>query len=391
MTPVDPDQFRPGSGDHRQETPCPSCGYDLRGLPVGTVCPECGVGPAEAHDPHVELLDPRFQRSSGASDEAGRSRVSRPYRSASRTCQSCGFDLSGGTSVGRCPDCGLDYDFQRERSAAASTLLPSSIAVTRRWRLGVILCIVAMSGYICLTGYGLFTSSLPIYELGMLVAMAAWCAGCWLILPDSLDGDSAVWRVVRLAACGLQLLWIPAFAGDWLVAASSSTSTLLLFAIDVLNTLAFVGLMLILSLLSRMMFDLYLRDLGRLLGNMIWIAIPIGLLDWWFPYPSPGGQPLFSSQFSFSSVAMCLVILPLVLIPIVILLTCIRLFNHSRSTRHYVQRRIGREERVRAKRGEAVDPEGEMPVCATCGLVLLRSTCPNCDLPSDVPEDIPLA
>lgn len=390
MTPVDPDRFLPGDGVRQQKTPCPSCGYDLRGLPAGATCPECGTGPAVEDDPHVELLDPRFHRHPGSAEDVDRSRGGGPYRSPPRKCSSCAYDLSGHTPVGRCPECGLEYDFQRERSAAASTLLPSSIAVTRSWRLGVILCIVAMSSYICLTGYGLFTSSLPIYELGMLVTMAAWCAGCWLILPDSLDGGSAAWRVVRLAACGLQLLWIPAFAGSWVVAASSSTSSLLHFATDVLDALAFIGLMLILSLLSRIMFDLYLRDLARLLGNMIWIAIPIGLLDWWFPYPAPGGQPLFSSEFSFSSVAMCLVVLPLVLIPIVILFTCFRLLNHSLSAQQYVEGRIGREERIRKKRGETVEPEEQMPVCATCGLVLLRSTCPNCDRPSDVSEDIPL-
>lgn len=66
---------------------CGSCGYPLRGLPKGAVCPECG--------------DP--------SPRKARSPVEPPRRPpVPLLCEYCGYGLAGVRADARCPECGTE-------------------------------------------------------------------------------------------------------------------------------------------------------------------------------------------------------------------------------------------------------------------------------------------
>ena len=217
MTPVDPHFLSGGSDDHQGETPCPSCGYDLRGLHVGCDLPRVRdrTGSGGRRTSHSNTTDPRQKTSSS---EATSRRIGHPGRLEQperHRCASCGYDLKGLGSIGRCPECGLDYDTKRERAAAASRLLPPPVAASPRWRLGLLLLFVAASCYIGFLLVGLFPASFPIYELGTLLSLAAWSVGCWLAFPDTLDAGSPTWKWFRISACAAQALWIPAYLLSW--------------------------------------------------------------------------------------------------------------------------------------------------------------------------------
>ena len=399
MTPVDPHFLSDGSDDHQGETPCPSCGYDLRGLHVGATCPECGTEPVqEEEDESLQYADPRQKTSSSEAPPAG-SGTGATRKPERHRCASCGYDLKGLGSIGRCPECGLDYDTKRERAAAASRLLPPPVAASPRWRLGLLLLFVAASCYIGFLLVGLFPASIPIYELGTLLSLAAWSVGCWLAFPDTLDAGSPTWKWFRISACAAQALWIPAYLLSWVewsAAVGSGLGALLIFLADLLNFCALLGLVTILVLMNRISADLYLRDTARLLGNMIWIVIPIALLDWWFPYPAPGHESLFASGLGmFGTVVIFIVMLPLIIIPLVILIASLQMFNFSVWASRNAQQRAGREDRIQAKKkalADVTDPgSASFTCCPNCGKVLIAGSCSDCNPPGNVEGDIPLS
>ncbi|MFH1749055.1 MAG: zinc ribbon domain-containing protein [Planctomycetota bacterium] len=61
---------------------CPRCGYDKRGLPPGSHCPECGASPVSVPVDAQGAID------------------------ADLPCRRCGYDLRGLREDGRCPECG---------------------------------------------------------------------------------------------------------------------------------------------------------------------------------------------------------------------------------------------------------------------------------------------
>jgi len=69
---------------------CLSCGYDLRGRPDATACPECGAAVAPKQ---VSQLDARTN------------------------CLSCGYDLQGNPDATTCPECGVPIREHGEEAA----------------------------------------------------------------------------------------------------------------------------------------------------------------------------------------------------------------------------------------------------------------------------------
>ena len=395
MTPIDP-HFLSGSGggDYDEERPCPVCAYNLRGLPIGTTCPECGAAPQPdpvLDDPPETMIDPRFL---GNPDGADPGSASEGAGGGGRRCDACGYDLQGLPTVGRCPECGIDFDAGRERAAVRSDLIPQDVANSSRWRWGLVLLIVSTAGYIGFGLWGLFSSDTALHELGTIACLGLWGAGCWLAIPRSVCGGSSAWETGRIAGCAAQLLWLPMYLLTWIMNATGPSQTLNLLAV-VLGFGALIGLIIVLALLCRMAGELYFRDTARLLGHMVWIAVPVAIFDWWFPWPSPGGEALFDTRFNPLGTAVLLaMLLPLFLIPFVLCVTGLRFLNYSLWSVRQSRRRLGREERIRDKKSalqeEAVDEFPRFESCDVCGTTLTGGSCTVCG-PNEPPSDIPLA
>ena len=395
MTPIDPHFLSGGgAGDYHGKTPCPACGYDLRGLPIGSTCPECGASPVtgeEFEESNEEVVDPRFLHRPDTAD-----RISPPAdeEPSARRCGGCGYDLQGLASVGRCPECGLDFDSKRERAAARSTLLPPAVANSSRWRWGLLLTILAVAGYVGFGLLGLFPSDLPVHELGTIASLLAWAGACWLAVPFSVAGGSKVWSSIRVAACSTQPLWVAAYVITWVMNATS-LHPMTVGLIGVLSACAAAGLFVLLIMLCRMASDLYFRDTARLLGYTVWLLIPIALIDWLFPWPSPGGEALFDAQFNMlGTIVLMVVLLPLFIIPLVVGLASLQFLNFSLWSARQARRRAGREDRIRAKKQtlqeQAMDDRPVLATCDACGAALVGGSCPACN-PAEPPSDIPLA
>ena len=395
MTPVDP-HFLSGSdgGDYHGETPCPVCGYDLRGLPIGTTCPECGAEPRfdrEFDESSDAVIDPRFLKHPDTSD---RHPVPEDDEDSDPRCDACGYALKGLPAAGRCPECGLEFNSVRERTTVRSNLMPIEITSSSGWRWGLLLLIASTAGYIGFGIWGLFPSHLAIHELGTTGSLIAWGVGCRLAIPRSLCGGVPAWGLCRSAACASQFLWAPVYLIVWLSNANGASGLLDLLAV-LLGVVAFVGLIVVLILLSRIAGELYYRDTAKLLGHMVWIAVPVAMIDWWFPWPSPGGPSLFDARFGVvGTVVLFATLLPLFIIPLVICVACLQFCNFSLWSARQSRRGVGREDRIRDKKSalqeEAVDELPRIECCDACGTPLVEGTCSACG-PAEPPADIPLA
>ncbi len=394
VTPVDP-HFLSGSGggDYHGETPCPVCGYDLRGLPIGTTCPECGAEPRldDGFDESSDaVIDPRFVIDPDTSDRhAGAAEVADP----DPRCKACGYVLKGLPAAGRCPECGLEFHSERKRMPLRSDLMPIEVTSSVRWRWGLLLLIASTAGYIGFGIWGLFPSDLLIYELGTTVSLAAWGVGCRLAIPRSLCGGGTRWERCRTAACATQFLWTPLYLLVWRMDATGSSGWLGISAVP--GILALVGLIVVLVLLCRIAGELYFRDIAKLLGHMVWIAIPVAVIDWWFPWPAPGGDPLFGARFGVvGTVVLFATLLPLFIVPLVVCVACLQFFNFSLWSARQSRRGAGREDRIRDRKSElqeeAVDERPRIECCDDCGAMLVGGSCPACGS-ADPPADIPLA
>lgn len=89
---------RAGAPVFFRSTPCAHCGYDLLGLPQTGICPECGstIGDSVLRD-----TDPQTRAKFLAAEEAAKeTTVSVPK------CTRCGYDLTGLPPGSLCPECG---------------------------------------------------------------------------------------------------------------------------------------------------------------------------------------------------------------------------------------------------------------------------------------------
>ncbi|MCL4743073.1 MAG: hypothetical protein KJZ54_12825 [Phycisphaerales bacterium] len=133
--------------------PCASCGYDLVGLPVDGVCPECSLS--------VRASMVRY----------GRRHAGPLRRVDAAECVACGYDLRGLRVDAVCPECGTPI----ERSMRGALLRHAPIAHLRRMS--------AAGSYLsALVWIALVSCCFP-----PLWVLAAWCwgVGWWGVLrPD---------------------------------------------------------------------------------------------------------------------------------------------------------------------------------------------------------------
>ena len=285
FAPVWPGSFEP-DGERRidVDSPCPLCGYNLRGLVRGRKCPECGglegpAGPA----PTPEEQD--------------------------HQCYACGYDLRGLPRGRRCPECGHgpgDSPRERERDYGDTHSRPLHDAVLagplgerRAWRIGlalatacVALAMLARIGYLLATARGVASS----LQLGYVLLGGAnsivWIVAVWLVTPASL---SKHWRWMagpRWTARVLSLMWIVGYwcayarvaaagaAGGWGAAPVPATVVLGDYGGRLLGG---VGAMFVAYILGWVAGEAARIDAARRLNAVVWLLWIPTLLAQAFP------------------------------------------------------------------------------------------------------------
>lgn len=397
MSPVDPhflsedEEFQRG-----HDRTCLYCDYNLRGLPSGAVCPECGEIEGDDADSEAEsdaslahiyrggtLVDRDFQ------PEPGSARPPRDVPAPPKCCLSCGYALTGHGSIGRCPECGLAYDHARERAAAAAKIMPGGITSSSRWMLGLVLALagvvgVGFIGILAMTG----RFNMAGFAICMSLASGLWAASCWSMLPSTLDSGSPTWRSFRVGACVSQVLWPASFLLQWSIVSGSSTPGFAASIIGVFDFLAFCGFAVILILVHRIASDLYLRETARWLMNAIWIQIILGLFMLAIAGPMSASLGVAAVPGTGMRAISYFLVLPQVVILVILALALLEMLNFNLWARKHNRDLGGRLERVRSKQEAGGGFAGAKPetdrerACDSCGYDLRGLApgirCPEC-------------
>lgn len=114
--------------------PCRRCGFDLLGLPLSGMCPECGQDVAGSVPSEVLATIP------GSVVESD------------RPCAVCGYNIRGLPVVGRCPECGASV----EQSLLGRLLRFASPAYVATLHRGAFLVELSIALSICLMILGIF-------------------------------------------------------------------------------------------------------------------------------------------------------------------------------------------------------------------------------------------
>jgi hypothetical protein len=198
---------------------CISCGYNLRGLPVGRACPECG--------------EPR-KNVPGVNDPL----------------------LMGEWS-------------QRKRLWLGLTIITVCLFSVCFARLGIFITLVL----------ALSSSARDLYLWLILLISVGWVSGVWLVTSPEFDARYRRLRPLRIAVRCSQLLWLPACA-LWVVSILALTGTAqesAHFWSVVLRGLAAVGALGLAVWLMRLAEDAELEDEHRRLNLAVWM-LPVPTL-----------------------------------------------------------------------------------------------------------------
>ncbi len=376
---------------------CPKCGYNLRGLSPGSGCPECGYRPStKAHDdeaghpdssPLQVLIDPSSAFVSPGPGEP-------PVRS--EKCAGCGYNLSGHPLSGRCPECSRTYGPANSRHGQhSSSLMPDDVILSGKWRAGTGLLLIAAGSFGLFSLISLYGGDVsPIgFAVGMTLIATAWAAGSWLGVPDSLDGGSRHWRLLRIGACASQSLWPLSILLAWAVFGNVVHAGFGSFVGGIFDLFAFSGLVIIVLEFVRMTRDMELRVSSKRLIAALWFIVPAGLLTMSLPVPTVE-DPGFVGSDAFSVIVLSILLIPMFTITAIVTLGLYDLASYGIWSRRIHERLAERSARIEAKRArlargaEWVPEEDRSGVagghrcCEQCGYDLQGldsgTTCPEC-------------
>ena len=176
---------------------CAECDYNLRGLPHGSPCPECGEPTVRAQDGVAPELPEYVHQGRVLADQGEAFTDPEPSRGSTRrpSCGGCGYDITGLPSAGRCPECGRPYGEERKRPAPSRPhLVPDDVLLSRTWRAGAMLAFVSVISYTACSLFSLYWSGLSSTAYAWLMVMIT---GAWAF------GAPPGWR--RLCLVGLRL------------------------------------------------------------------------------------------------------------------------------------------------------------------------------------------
>ncbi len=271
---------------------CTACGYPLRGLPLGSACPECGttIGPADGPDDLLLRL------------EAG----------------------------------------DRHRVRAGAAVLAGTMALAALLPVGVLLVAVAQAGG------GLRGVDLRPAVAGVrLVLGLAWTVGLVLALPAGLwiaAGFRSRWarNLVLLGAAGWAAAWAGLFAGT-LAGPSAEWPDGVRGLAVLLRGLGGVAALAGLLFLARLAARAELDPAGDRVATAAWLLPPLGLLAWVLPDRM--------SWFALVPYGL-LVVLPWTAIGLRGALGVHAVAGHLGWSARHARDAAGREERIAARRAE---------------------------------------
>lgn len=244
---------------------CVRCKYNLRGVRIGSNCPECGLSSKVLHKEELRYYG---KGDTGAS---------------ARNCATCGHNLSGVDPQGSCPECGTSISATKYRDDPLSSM---PLDVIRAFRLGgwiAAVCMMMSIGWIAAT---MIRSFPPLVEsLPWIVIAAIWVWSAFLLTPTMAVreavsrgfGARSQWRTI---ARWSQLAWIGSTSIaviDAAITSPTSASALVLQVLGIASmVVGVIGLVMLLVLMERL--AEWVRDdvAQRSFNWAIWV-LPVSL------------------------------------------------------------------------------------------------------------------
>jgi hypothetical protein len=354
------------SGSEREHDRfCVECEYNLRGLPYGSPCPECGEPTVREQDDVTSELPERAYQGRVLVDRGEAFTDPKPSRGSTRrpACSGCGYDFTGLPSAGRCPECGRPYSPTHRPVAPYVQLLPESTLLSAPWRTGALLAFISVIAYTACSLFSLYWAGLSstVYALAMVVITGAWAVGIWFMLPASLE-TGPEWRTMsRRVSRVSQFAWPLSMISTWAGVMDVIPAGSALVISTVLDLVAFTGFILIMVALGIMLRDMGMRFASKRLVAGMWILLPAGLLAMVMPVPTIAEPGFTLAAGRHVVIIMLILLLPHYTIAVIMILTLFDLVGYGHWAVRYDRSLADRPERIAAKKA-AMDGDGEWGV-----------------------------